>query len=150
MWTERAYEARMSPMKQTNIRYLLAHAGGPFHGWFRSQKRTFHAGDTFHGRFSGQGRTFHAEGQYRGWFDVNGVNPPCWKSISWMVHVSEANLPRWRSISWMVQYEITEPSMLEVQITDGSGIPSRKFCTWKQQPAGKRAHSGAQRSPAGL
>ena len=67
----------------------------------------------------------------------------------------------------MVQYEITEPSTLEVdimdgsclrselstlrgKITDGSGIPSRKFCTWKQQPAGKRAHSGAWRSPAGL
>ena len=61
----------------------------------------------------------------------------------------------------------SEPSTLEVdimdgsclrselstprgKITDGSGIPSRKFCTWKQQPAGKRAHSGAQRSPAGL
>ena len=27
MWTERTYEARISPMKQTNIRYLLAHAG---------------------------------------------------------------------------------------------------------------------------
>lgn len=37
----------------------------------------------------------------------------------------------------------SEPSMLEVQIMEGSGIPSRKFCTWKQQPAGKRAHSGA-------
>ena len=61
----------------------------------------------------------------------------------------------------------SEPSMLEVhimegsaargelstlrgKITDGSGIPSRKFCTRKQQPAGKRAHSGARRSPAGL
>ena len=44
----------------------------------------------------------------------------------------------------------SEPSTLEVHITDGSGIPSRKFCTWKQQPAGKRAHSGARRSPAGL
>ena len=44
----------------------------------------------------------------------------------------------------------SEPSMLRGKITDGSGIPSRKFCTWKQQPAGKRAHSGAQRSPAGL
>ena len=44
----------------------------------------------------------------------------------------------------------SEPSMLRGKITDGSGIPSRKFCTWKQQPAGKRAHSGARRSPAGL
>ena len=39
----------------------------------------------------------------------------------------------------------SKPSTLKVQITDGSGIPSRKFCTWKQQPAGKRALS---RSPA--
>ena len=44
----------------------------------------------------------------------------------------------------------SEPSMLRGKITDGSGIPSRKFCTWKQQPASKRAHSGARRSPAGL
>ena len=43
-----------------------------------------------------------------------------------------------------------EPSTLRGNITDGSGIPPRKFCTWKQQPAGKRAHSGARRSPAGL
>ena len=44
----------------------------------------------------------------------------------------------------------SELSTLRGKITDGSGIPSRKFCTWKQQPAGKRAHSGARRSPAGL
>ena len=43
-----------------------------------------------------------------------------------------------------------ELSTLRGKITDGSGIPSRKFCTRKQQPAGKRAHSGARRSPAGL
>ena len=60
-----------------------------------------------------------------------------------------------------------EPSTLEVQIMDGSGlrsepstlrgnitnrpgIPSHKFGTWEQQAAGKRAHSGARRSPAGL
>ena len=43
-----------------------------------------------------------------------------------------------------------EPSTLRGNITEGSGIPPRKFCTWKQQPAGKRAHSGARRSPAGL
>ena len=67
----------------------------------------------------------------------------------------------------MVRYKTTEPSTLEVQIMDGSGlrsepstlrgnimnrpgIPSHKFGTWKQQAAGKRAHSGARRSPAGL
>ena len=44
----------------------------------------------------------------------------------------------------------SEPSTLRGNITDGSGIPPRKVCTWKQQPAGKRAHSGARRSPAGL
>ena len=43
-----------------------------------------------------------------------------------------------------------ELSTLRGKITDGSGMPSRKFCTWKQQPAGKRAHYGARRSPAGL
>ena len=61
----------------------------------------------------------------------------------------------------------SEPSTLEIQIMDGSGlrgepstlrgnitnrpgIPSHKFGTRKQQAAGKRAHSGARRSPAGL
>ena len=63
----------MSPMKQTNIRYLLAHAGGPFHGRFRG---------------------------------------------------SRANPPRRRSISWTVRYKITEPSSLEVDIMDGSGLRS--------------------------
>ena len=68
MWTERTYEARMSPMKQTNIRYLLAHAGGRVMEGSGAVGRTLHAGDTFHGRFSGQGRTFHAEGPNHGRF----------------------------------------------------------------------------------
>ena len=40
---------------------------------------------------------------------------------------SRANLPRWRPISWMVRYKTTEPSMLKVDIMEGSaakGEPS--------------------------
>ena len=44
----------------------------------------------------------------------------------------------------------SEPSTLRGNITNRPGIPSHKFGTWKQQAAGKRAHSGARRSPAGL
>ena len=72
MWTERTYEARISPMKQTNIRYLLAHAG----------------------------------------------------PVSWKVQYPVANPPRWRSISWMVRFNTTEPSMLEVDIMEGSRLRS--------------------------
>ena len=43
-----------------------------------------------------------------------------------------------------------ELSTLRGKITDGSGIPSRKFCTWKQQPAGKRALSRSPAQPVGL
>ena len=39
-----------------------------------------------------------------------------------MVQVSEANLPCWRSISRMVRYKTTEPSTLEVDIMEGSGL----------------------------
>ena len=49
----------MSPMKQTNIRYLLAHAG----------VRVIEGSGAV-------GRTFHAGGQNRGRFNVNGVNLP--------------------------------------------------------------------------
>ena len=44
----------------------------------------------------------------------------------------------------------SEPSTLRGNIMNRPGIPSHKFGTWKQQPAGKRAHYGARRSPAGL
>ena len=44
----------------------------------------------------------------------------------------------------------SEPSTLRGNIMNRPGIPSHKFGTWKQQAAGKRAHSGARRSPAGL
>ena len=44
----------------------------------------------------------------------------------------------------------SEPSTLRGNIMNRPGIPSHKFGTWEQQAAGKRAHSGARRSPAGL
>ena len=74
------------------------------------QDRTFHVNASYHGWFSIQARTFHTLGLNRGQFDVN-----------------KANLPRLRHISRMVRDPGVEPSMLRLNIVDGSTLQGRTF-----------------------
>ena len=66
-------------------------------GCFGALRARFQAGS-----FTTDG-TIREFGVYRGWFGVYGVN-----------------LPRWRSISWKVRGPGSEPSAVEVDITEGA------------------------------
>ena len=111
----------MSPMKQTNIRYLLAHAGGgrllegsAARGELSTLKvnimdgsiqnnGTFHAGSRYHGRFTPQKRTFHAGDTFHGRFSGQGRTFHAEGQYRGWFDVNGVNPPCWKSISWMVQ-----------------------------------------------
>ena len=91
------------------------------------RERTVRGGGRFHGRFGVKSGTVHAGGLNRGWCGYQGSNHPRWESISRKVRGQERNLPRWGHESRKVRGLWGEPSTLEVDIADGSGIRRRTF-----------------------